>query len=71
MMVGRAYLSRQMMALLNFARATDNPELAALLVQKAARLKSQADEIAPSQDVSPRAPDVEPPPPRTPLSRTD
>jgi hypothetical protein len=64
-MVGRAYLSRQMVALLNFARATDNPELAALLVQKAARLKSRADEIAPPQDIGPRAPDVEPLPPRT------
>ena len=71
MMVGRAYLSRQMMALLNFARATDNPELAALLVQKAARLKSQADEIAPPQDIGPRAPDVEPLPPRPGTPRTD
>jgi hypothetical protein len=58
-MVGRGYLSRQAMALLNFARATGNPELAALLVEKAASLKSQADEIAPSGDVSPRPPDVE------------
>jgi hypothetical protein len=71
MMVGRAYLSRQMVALLNFARATDNPELAALLVQKAARLKSRADEIAPPQDIGPRAPDVEPLPPRTETPRTD
>ncbi len=58
-MLGRGYLSRQAMALLNFARATGNPELAALLVEKAANLKSQADEITPSGDVSPRAPDVE------------
>ena len=58
-MVGRGYLSRQAMALLNFARATGNPELAALLVEKAASLKSQADEIAPSGDASPRPPDVE------------
>jgi hypothetical protein len=56
-----------MTALLKFAYATDNPELAALLVQKAARLQSQADEIAPAQDIGPRAPDVEPVPP----SRTD
>ena len=61
-MVGRAYLSRQMMALLNFARETNNPELSALLVQKAARLKSQADEIIPSEDIGPKAPDVEPAP---------
>ena len=70
-MVGKAYLSRQMVALLNFARATDNPELAALLVQKAARLKSQADELATRPDIGPRAPDVEPLPPRIEPSRTD
>ena len=58
-MVGRAYLSRQVLALLNFARETNNPELSALLVQKAARLKSQADEIIPSDDIGPRAPDVQ------------
>jgi hypothetical protein len=63
MMVGKAYLSRQMTALMNFARQTNNPELSALLVQKAARLKSQADEIAPRADVSPKAPDVQPVPP--------
>ncbi len=58
-MVGRGYLSRQAMALLSFARATGNPELAAVLVEKAASLKSQADEITSSGDVSPKAPDVE------------
>ena len=63
MMVGKAYLSRQMTALLNFARQTNNPELSALLVQKAARLKSQADEIIPREDIGPKAPDVEPAPP--------
>ena len=62
-MVGKTYLSRQMLALLSFARQTNNPELSALLVQKAARLKSQADEIMPSRDIGPRAPDVEPAPP--------
>ena len=58
-MVGRGYLSRQALALLSFARATGDPELAALLVDKASSLKSQADEITPSGDMSPRAPDVE------------
>jgi hypothetical protein len=62
-MVGRGYLSRQAMALLSFARATGNPELAALLVQKAASLQSQANEIRPAGDVSPKAPDVETPTP--------
>lgn len=57
-MVGKGYLSRQAMALLSFARATGNPELAAALVEKAASLKSQAEEIMPV-DVSPKAPDVE------------
>jgi hypothetical protein len=61
-MVGRAYLSRQAMALLSFARATGNPELAALLIEKAVSLKSKADEIKPSGDLSPKAPDVETPP---------
>jgi hypothetical protein len=52
-------LSRQAMALLSFARATANPQLAALLVEKAISLKSQADEVTPAGDVSPKAPDVE------------
>jgi hypothetical protein len=62
MMVGRAYLSRQVVALLTFARETNNPELSALLVHKAARLKSRADEITSPQDIGPKAPDVEPDP---------
>lgn len=62
-MVGRGYLSRQARALLSFARATGNPELAALLVEKASNLKSQADEIMSSGDISPKAPDVETAPP--------
>jgi hypothetical protein len=62
-MVGKTYLSRQMLVLLSFARQTNNPELSALLVQKAARLKSQADEITPARDIGPKAPDVEPAPP--------
>lgn len=61
-MVGRGYLSRQAVALLSFARATGNPELAAVLVEKAANLKSQVDEIT-QGDVSPKAPDVEAVPP--------
>jgi hypothetical protein len=62
-MIGRGYLSRQAMALLSFARATSNPQLAAALVEKAASLKSQADEISPAADVGPRAPDVDATPP--------
>jgi len=58
-MIGRGYLARQAMALLSLARATNNPELAVFLVEKAARFKSQADETKPLCDISPRAPDVE------------
>jgi hypothetical protein len=58
-MIGRTYLARQAMAMLRFARATNNPDLAVFLAEKAARLKSQADETKPTRDISPRAPDVE------------
>jgi hypothetical protein len=54
------YLKRQAAFLLKFAKATSNPELAAVLVQKAADLKSQTD--TPKrlfEDKSPVAPDVE------------
>ena len=57
-MVGRSYLTRQATTLLKFAKSTRNPELAAVLIEKAADLKSQVDETMPS-DPSPLAPDVE------------
>ena len=59
--VGRSYLTRQAATLLKFAKSTKNPELAALLIEKAADLKSQVDEtMPPDPDPSPLAPDVEP-----------
>jgi len=57
-MVGKNYFTRQATTLLKFARSTANPELAAVLVEKAADLKAQ---VEASPDRSPRAPDVEPP----------
>jgi hypothetical protein len=58
--LGRLYFTRQAAALLKYAKATSNPELAAVLVQKAADLKSQTDTHKdPSNDKSPLAPDVE------------
>ena len=64
-MLGRLYFTRQAASLLKFARATSNPELAAVLVQKAADLKSQIESPRGlSEDKSPVAPDVE----RAPLS---
>jgi hypothetical protein len=59
-MVGKDYFTRQAMTLLKFARSTANPELAAVLVEKAAELNAQG-ETSPPPDRSPRAPDVEPP----------
>ena len=56
--VGRNYFTRQATTLLKFAKSTNNPELAAVLIEKAADLKSQVDETMPS-DPSPLAPDVE------------
>jgi hypothetical protein len=62
MMIGKRYWTRQAVTLLKFATLTKNPELAAVLIEKAADLKSQVDDTNPTKDVSPRAPDVEPSP---------
>jgi hypothetical protein len=61
--IGRQYFVRQAETLLKFATSTRNPDLAAVLVDKAADLKSQVDESG-IPDPTPRAPDVEPPPVR-------
>jgi hypothetical protein len=55
---GRPYFARQASALLRYAKATNNPELAAALIERAADLKAQIDSV--EQPIpSPRAPDVE------------
>jgi hypothetical protein len=51
---------RQIQTLLRFAKSTSDPHFAAFLMEKAVHLRSQAEEIPPSADVSPLAPDVEP-----------
>jgi hypothetical protein len=51
---------RQATTLLKFASSTTDARLAAVLIEKAADLKSQVDETKPPPDQSPRAPDVEP-----------
>jgi hypothetical protein len=58
--VGRSYFTRQAATLLKFAKSTKNPELAAVLIERAADLKSQVDDTMPLTDASPLAPDVEP-----------
>ena len=56
--LGRLYFARQATTLLKYARSTSNPELAASLVERAAKLKAQIDaDRRPSP--SPHAPDVE------------
>jgi hypothetical protein len=60
MVLGKKYLTRQAATLIKFARSTSDPQLVAALVDKAANLKSQADESV-KPDRSPHPPDVEPP----------
>jgi hypothetical protein len=42
--IGRQYLVRQAATLLEFAKSTANPELSAVLIEKAADLKTRIDE---------------------------
>jgi hypothetical protein len=55
--IGRQYLVRQAATLLEFAKSTNNPDLSAALIEKAAALKSQVEGTV---DQSLKAPDVEP-----------
>jgi len=58
-LLGRLYFARQARTLLQFAKSTSNPELAASLVERAAMLKAQIDaDKRPSPSL--QAPDVEP-----------
>ena len=58
-MIGRLYFVRQAATLLKFAQSTANPELSAVLIEKAVELKSRVDGSN-AADRSVRAPDVEP-----------
>jgi hypothetical protein len=46
MVIGRLYFVRQAATLLKFAKSTANPELSAVLIEKAADLKSRMDDEA-------------------------
>ena len=59
-MLSRHYFVSQVASLLKFAKETTNPQLAAVLIEKAADLKSQVDESSTTLDPSHVAPDVEP-----------
>jgi len=52
----------QAAALLKFAKETTNPQLAAVLIEKAADLKSQSDESGTAPDLGPQTPDAQPEP---------
>ena len=58
--IGRQYFLRQAATALEFARSTNDPRLAAALVEKASDLLAQIDESSARPDPSPQAPDVEP-----------
>ena len=58
-MLSRDYFVRQVTALLKYAKETTNPQLAAVLIEKAADLKSQVDESSRMPDRV-QAPDVQP-----------
>ena len=60
--IDRNYLARHAMALLRLARSTADRTLAAALVAKAADLQARIEE-ADYPDVTPSAPDIEPPRP--------
>ena len=59
--IGRNYFVRQATMLLKLAKSTNDPNLAATLIDRAAKLKSQIEDAAPIGDQSPQAPDVERP----------
>jgi hypothetical protein len=58
--LSRQYFVRQVAALLQFAKETTNPQLAAVLIEKAADLKSQIDESGVPPDPGPQTPDAQP-----------
>ena len=58
--IGRLYFVRQAATLLKFAQSTANPELSAVLIEKAAELKSRVDGTDAVATENLRAPDVEP-----------
>jgi hypothetical protein len=58
--IGRWYFLRQAAATLEFAQSTNDPKLAAVLVEKAANLLAQIDEADAGPHPSPLAPDIQP-----------
>jgi hypothetical protein len=59
--IGKEYFMRQAAILFGLAKATTDPKISAALLDKAADLKLQVDKPGASSDLTPLAPDVEPP----------
>ena len=59
--IGKEYFVRQAAILFGLAKATTDPKISAALLDKAADLKLQVDERGVPSDVTPIAPDIEPP----------
>ena len=61
-MIGKEYFVRQAAILFGLAKTTTDPKISAALLDKAADLEQQVDEPGAQRDLSPLAPDIEPPP---------
>jgi hypothetical protein len=62
--IGKQYFVRQAAILFGIAKATKDPKISAALMDKAADIKSKVDEAGATLDLTPAAPDIEPPPAR-------
>ena len=60
-MIGKQYFVRQAAIVFGIAKATKDPKMSAALMDKAADIKSKVDELGAPRDLTPLAPDVEPP----------
>jgi hypothetical protein len=59
--IGKQYFMRQAAILFGIAKATKDPKMSAALMDKAADVKSKVDELGAPLDLTPLAPDIEPP----------
>jgi hypothetical protein len=59
--IGKAYFVRQAAILFRFAKVTKDPKISAALMEKVADLKLQVDDRSASRDLTPLAPNIEPP----------
>jgi hypothetical protein len=59
--ISKEYFVRQAAILFGIAKATKDPKMSAALLDKAADIKSKVDEPGEPRDLTPLAPDIEPP----------